>query len=132
MTDIEQRPNDAKQGIEIRGCTCDDPFHPCLLVLPQAIRSLGHLPAGPAEVGLMARRLHASKAFSLNTVMRRFLPAPSYTYCLPSNDSASRAFRKYLTSCFGLCSTAMGAVRRACLCHMAKLTYHGLTKRCTS
>src|SRR6202008_5138089 len=28
-------------------------------------------------------------------------------------------------------STTMGAVRRACLCHMAKLTYHGLTKRCT-
>ena len=44
----------------------------------------------------------------------------------------SRAFRKYVTSYFGLCSTAMVAVRRACLGRMAKLTYHGLTKRCTS
>jgi uncharacterized protein (UPF0262 family) len=47
------------------------------------------------------------------------------------NITASTAFRKYVTSYFGICSTAMGAVRRACLCRMAKLTYHGLTKRCT-
>ena len=31
-------------------------------------------------------------------------------------------FVKYVTSYFGLCSTAMGTVGRACLCHMAKLT----------
>src|SRR6058998_325637 len=46
--------------------------------------------------------------------------------------TSSRAFRKYVTSYFDLCSAAMVAVRRACLCYMAKLTYHELTKRCTS
>jgi hypothetical protein len=44
----------------------------------------------------------------------------------------SRAFRKFVTSYFGLCSTAMVAVGQAGLYRMAKLTYHGLTKRSTS
>src|SRR6266404_1184310 len=43
----------------------------------------------------------------------------------------SRAFRKFVTSYFGICSTAQVAVGRAYLYRMAKLTYHGLTKRCT-
>src|SRR5258706_11195314 len=42
----------------------------------------------------------------------------------------SRAFRKFVTSYFGICSTAQVAVGRAYLYRMAKLTYHGLTKRC--
>jgi group II intron maturase len=44
----------------------------------------------------------------------------------------SRAFRKFVTSYFRLCSTPMVAVRRAYRCRMAKLTWYGLTKRCTS
>src|SRR5882762_5319835 len=46
--------------------------------------------------------------------------------------ASSRAFRKFVTSYFGICSTAQVAVGRAYLYRMAKLTYHGLTKRCTS
>src|SRR6266568_4116072 len=51
MTGIEQRPNDAQQGIEIRGCPCDDPFHPSLLVLLQAHRSPAHRPSGHGRGG---------------------------------------------------------------------------------
>lgn len=47
-------------------------------------------------------------------------------------EESSRAFRKFVTSYFGICSTAQVAVGRAYLYRMAKLTYHGLTKRCTS
>ena len=46
--------------------------------------------------------------------------------------SISRAFRKFVTSYFRLCSTVMVTRRRAYLCCMPKLTWHGLTKRCTS
>ena len=43
MTGIEQRPDDAQKGIEIRGCRGDDPFHAGLLVLPEAIRAPGYV-----------------------------------------------------------------------------------------
>ena len=71
--------------------------------------------------------LEVLKVLSDAVATRRYAAGQQF----PEGLSPSRVFRKYVTSYFGLCSTAMGAVRRACLCHMAKLTYHGLTKRCT-
>src|SRR4051794_1898026 len=51
MTGIEQRPDDAQQGIEIRGSRGDDPFHAWLLVLPEALHSPGHGPSGDGRGG---------------------------------------------------------------------------------
>ncbi len=63
---------------------------------------------------------------------RRPARAPRLRLGICWNGCTSRAFRKFVTSYFGICSTAQVAVGRAYLYRMAKLTYHGLTKRCTS